>query len=569
MSEMTAKTDLIDALKDIVGVSYTLTGSAKTQPYSKGFRFGSGDALAVVRPGTLVEIWKVLQACASEDVAIIMQAANTGLTGGSTPDGNDYDRPIVIVNTMRIDQIQLIDDAKQIIGLPGSTLFGLEETLAPYGREPHSVIGSSCIGASIVGGVCNNSGGALVKRGPAYTELSLYAQVHDNGDVELVNNLGIELGETPEEMLSNLQAKKYTTKDINFSDKRASDNEYHERVRQVDADTPARFNNDGRRLHEASGCAGKLAVFAVRLDTYPIAKKQQVFYIGTNDAEVLATMRRDILTTFKNLPDSGEYLHHDCYAVSKKYGKDTFLVIEKLGSKYIPKMFSLKRTVDRMADNLGFLPSKLSDRMMQAISYLWPSHLPKRMDDYHKQYQHHWILEMSGDGVDEASNYLKTFFKSHEGDFFECTPEEGEKAVLHRFVAGGAIGRYHAMKRNEVGAMMTVDIALRRNDQQWFEQLPAEIDDLIEAKFYYGHLFCHVMHQNYVLKKGVDATALKQKILDSFDARGAEYPAEHNVGHEYNAKPALKKFYRKLDPTNTFNPGIGKTSKLRGWAESK
>jgi len=26
----------------------------------------------------------------------IMQAANTGLTGGSTPDGSDYDREIVI-----------------------------------------------------------------------------------------------------------------------------------------------------------------------------------------------------------------------------------------------------------------------------------------------------------------------------------------------------------------------------------------------------------------------------------------------------------------------------------------
>ena len=28
--------------------------------------------------------------------------------------------------------------------------------------------------------------------------------------------------------------------------------------------TPARFNADGRRLYEASGCAGKIAVLAVR-----------------------------------------------------------------------------------------------------------------------------------------------------------------------------------------------------------------------------------------------------------------------------------------------------------------
>jgi D-lactate dehydrogenase len=566
MPETSNNTDLLEQLKNIVGDTYLLTATEKMQPYTKGFRFGSGEALAVVRAGSLVEIWQTLKACHTADVAIIMQAANTGLTGGSTPDGNDYDRPIVIISTMRIDAIQLLDNAKQIIGLPGSTLFGLEETLAPYGREPHSVIGSSCIGASIVGGVCNNSGGALVQRGPAYTELSLFAEVDADGQLNLVNNLGIELGDSPEQILANLEQQNYSDEDIQYPDKLASDNVYHERVRDVDADTPARFNNDGRRLHDASGCAGKLAVFAVRLDTYPI-EKQQVFYIGTNDENVLTAIRRHMLTNFKHLPVSGEYLHRDCYAVSKKYGKDTFLVIDKLGSKFIPKMFAMKRTVDRYADKIKFLPKKMSDRIMQYLSYLWPNHLPQRMEDYHQQYQHHWILEMSGEGIQEARQYLYQFFKEHEGGYFECTEDEGEKAILHRFVAGGAIGRYHIMNSHRVGAMMTIDVALRRNEQKWFEELPAEIDNLIEKKFYYGHLFCHVMHQNYVIKQGVDAKALKQKILESFDERGAEYPAEHNVGHEYAAKDTLKGFYKKIDPTNTFNPGIGKTSKLKNWAE--
>jgi D-lactate dehydrogenase len=39
------------------------------------------------------------------------------------------------------------------------------------------VIGSSCIGASVIGGICNNSGGSLVQRGPAYTEMSLFARL--------------------------------------------------------------------------------------------------------------------------------------------------------------------------------------------------------------------------------------------------------------------------------------------------------------------------------------------------------------------------------------------------------
>ena len=92
-----------------------------------------------------------------------------------------------------------------------------------------------------------------------------------------------------------------------------------------------------------------------------------------------------------------------------------------------------------------------------------------------------------------------------------------------------------------------------------------EIDNLIELKLYYGHLFCHVLHQNYVVKKGVNANELKNKLLELYNSRGAEYPAEHNVGHEYFAKPSLSNFYKKLDPTNAFNTGIGRTSKLKYW----
>jgi hypothetical protein len=51
------------------------------------------------------------------------------------------------------------------------------------------------------------------------------------------------------------------------------------------------------------------------------------------------------------------------------------------------------------------------------------------------------------------------------------------------------------------------------------------------------------------------------------DARGAQYPAEHNVGHLYVAKPSLVNHYRNLDPCNCFNPGIGRTSKFLRWGE--
>ena len=559
------KSKLVQDLKAITGDKYVLTSEWSKQPYCKGWRYGSGEAFAVAKPGTLIEIWKILQICVDANIIVIMQAANTGLTGGSTPNGKDYDRPILIINTMRIDKIQIINEGKQIIGFSGSTLFGLENKLMSYDREPHSVIGSSCIGASIVGGICNNSGGALVKRGPAYTELSLYAQINLEGKLLLVNDLGIDLGNTPEEILTNLQTHNYTKDQIQFSDKLASDNEYQKRIRNVDASTPARFNADGRRLHGASGCAGKIAVFAVRLDTYPKPKNHQVFYVGTNNSDVFGKIRRDILSHFKYLPISGEYLHRDCYDATKKYCKDTFVVIEKMGTSFIPKLFEFKRKVDLLADKFKFLPNKFSDRLMQFLSHFWPNHLPNRIEQYRDQYEHHWIIEMSGEGIDEAKEYFKKFFIENEGDFFECNKKEGKKALLHRFVAAGAIGRYHAIHEEKLGEMISLDIAFPRNEKDWFEKIPPEIDDLLEIKHYYGHLFCHVLHQNYIVKKGVDARKLKRKLLKMFDNRGAEYPAEHNVGHEYFAKPSLSNFYKKLDPTNGFNPGIGRTSKRKYW----
>ena len=385
MKDNIDKSHLFQDLRAIIGKKNILTTKWSKLPYCKGWRYGKGEALAVARPGTLFEIWRIIQICVDLDIIVIMQAANTGLTGGSTPYGDDYDRPIIVINTMRVSDIHIIDDGKQIVGLAGSTLFGLENKLASYEREPHSVIGSSCIGASIVGGICNNSGGALVKRGPAYTELALYAQINDEGELVLVNDLGIDLGSTPKEILTKLQNQDYNKDQIQFPNKLASDNEYQERVRNVDADTPARFNADKRRLHGASGCAGKIAVFAVRLDTYPIPERSQVFYLGTNNSNVLGKIRRDILSNFKNLPTSGEYLHRDCYDAAKKYSKDTFIAIDKMGPSFIPKLFEFKRIVDLIAEKLRFLPNQFSDRLMQFISKFLSNHLPQRMEEYRER----------------------------------------------------------------------------------------------------------------------------------------------------------------------------------------
>lgn len=558
------ETSLINELSTIVGQQHLLTDPSHTLRYRQGIRFGEGKALAVAIPGTLWEQWQVLQACIKADVIVISQAANTGLTGGSTPDGTDYDRNIVIVSTLRITGIQLIDQAQQAICLSGSTLYRLEEKLLEHGREPHSVIGSSCIGASVIGGICNNSGGALVRRGPAYTEMSLFAQLDEQGELKLVNHLGITLGDTPQEILTRLENGQYEESDVEHNEAKCHDHDYCNHVRDIDADSAARFNADPKRHYEASGSAGKLMIFAVRLDTFPLEKNTQVFYIGSNSTEVMEDLRREILGNFKNLPVSGEYIHRNAFDLAAKYGKDTSWVIKRFGTEVLPKMFALKSNVDRICNKIPLLPNHFSDRFMQIFSYFLPSQLPKAIREYRNLYEHHLILKMSDEGIKEAQDMLNSFFKDHEGAYFSCSPDEAKAAMLHRFAVASAANRYRDVTK-EAGDLLALDIALRRNDRQWFEQLPPELDDKFVHKIYYGHFLCHVMHQDYILKKGYNWQDIEEQMWKVLDERGAQYPAEHNVGHLYHAKPALKSFYQELDPTNSFNPGIGKTSKRKYW----
>ena len=558
---MTDRETLLKDLGRIVGPGHVLTAARETRRFTKGFRYGGGAVAAVVRPGSLVEQWRVLNAVVASGRAVIFQAANTGLTGGSTPWGDDYDREIVLVSVMRIKGVHLLPN-HQAVCLPGATLDALEKRLRPLGREPHSVIGSSCIGASVLGGVCNNSGGALIQRGPAYTEMTLFAEVRADGSVALVNHLGLALGNDPEEILARVERGDLPAPEP--TEAWASDREYGVHVRDVEAETPARFNADPRRLRESAGCAGKLAVFAVRLDTFPAEKETAVFYVGTNDPDELTEIRRHILGVFAHLPIAGEYIHRDAYDVAAKYGKDTFLFIRHAGTDRMPALFAAKAKVDALTDRIG-LGTAVSDRVAQGLAALAPQHLPARMNAFRDRFEHHLLLRMGGGGIAEARAYLGGLFPSAAGDFFECDPEEGKAAFLHRFAVAGAAVRYRAVHPDEVEDIVALDIALRRNDRDWVERLPPEIEARIEKKLYYGHFFCHVFHQDYVVRKGHDCLALEHAMWKLLDARGAEYPAEHNVGHLYQAKPALADFYRSIDPTNSLNPGVGQTSKCAHW----
>ncbi|MCI2193860.1 MAG: D-lactate dehydrogenase [Ancrocorticia sp.] len=560
--------NVIDAFERIVGHAHVLTSSRATAPFSKGYRFGGGAVFAVVRPGTLVEMWHVLQVAVDNDLIVIPQASNTGLTGGSGPAPNQsYDRPVVIVSTHRIDEVHLINDAREAISLAGTTLTHLTDVLAPHHREPHSVIGSTSIGASVVGGISNNSGGSQIRKGPAFTRESIFARVNEQGTLELVNHLGINLGDDPVVALERLQRGDWAAGDVTAPPEDSAESEYAQRLRQIEP-TPARYNANPEYLFEASGSAGKLAVFAVRTRTFPQQQNPTMFYIGTNNPRELEAIRREFLAADMPLPISGEYMGRSAFDLAAKYGKDTFVVMKYASSRVQTRLFAFKTWVNGLFSKIpGFGPT-FADSVSQILFSVLPGQLPKRIVEYRDRFEHYLLLTVGEHEKAATIQLLSDFFAKPEntGDFFETTPDEAEAASRHRFGAASAATRYEEVKRRKIAGLVPIDVALRRDEWDWLEVLPKEISDQLVASAYYGHFFCHVMHQDYLAKKGVDPEQLHERLVALLEARGAKLPAEHNYGRLYPLPDSMIKHFKELDPTNTFNAGIGGTSTRKNWA---
>ena len=491
-----------------------------------------------------------------------MQAANTGLTGGSTPVAGGYDRDAVIISTMRLARIFLVNDGREAICLPGATLHQLETMLAPLGREPHSLLGSSCFGASVIGGICNNSGGSLVQRGPAYTEMALYAQVTDTRALRLVNHLAVDLSAEPEQALIQLDRGQFCA-GVPAPRSRGSNDGYIGRLRDAGRELPLRFNADESRLFEASGSAGKIAVFAVRVDTFPKEPETRLFYIGASRPAVLTDLRRHVLRHFDSLPVCGEYIHRGAFDLAERFGKDIFLTIRHLGTGRLPQLLRLQQRIGDLQRQVTGHDGAVLERALHGIARVLPKHLPPRMRAYRDRFEHHLLLKMSGRGIGEARDHLRRLFPSSQADAFECTPEEAEKALLHRFVVAGAAKRYLDLRRSSVADMLAFDVALRPDDEEWSSFVPQSVSAQVHTAVCYGHFFCRVFHLDYLVR--TDPEGVRTRLKSSFDARGARYPAEHNFGHLYRAPPELVEFYRRLDPTNSFNPGIGQTSLRNDW----
>ncbi len=171
---MTASTQLLDQLRQIVGAANVLTEGDLTAWELDWRRRERGHALAVVRPGTTTEVAAVVKACAAAGVSMVPQGGNTGMVVGSTPDASGKQ---VVLSLTRMNKVRALDAGNLTITVDaGCVLQSLQEECEKAGfLFPLSLAseGSCTIG----GNLGTNAGGTQVVRYGNTRELCLGLEV--------------------------------------------------------------------------------------------------------------------------------------------------------------------------------------------------------------------------------------------------------------------------------------------------------------------------------------------------------------------------------------------------------
>lgn len=102
-------------LRQIVGASHVITDADASIGYLTDWtgRY-TGNAFAVVRPGSTAEVVDVVKVCAARGISICPQGGNTGLVGGSVPPASTI-TPTIVLSTTRLNDVGELNVVDQCI----------------------------------------------------------------------------------------------------------------------------------------------------------------------------------------------------------------------------------------------------------------------------------------------------------------------------------------------------------------------------------------------------------------------------------------------------------------------
>jgi FAD/FMN-containing dehydrogenase len=165
---------LLERLRAAVGSTHVLTEGDLSAFERDWRRRWHGKALAVVRPGSAVEVAAVVRLCADAHVAIVPQGGNTGLVGSGVPDATGTQ---VLLSLQRMNRVRLLDEANlTVTAEAGCVLQTVQEAAAARGLLfPLSLAaeGSCTLG----GNLATNAGGTAVLRWGNARDLCLGLEV--------------------------------------------------------------------------------------------------------------------------------------------------------------------------------------------------------------------------------------------------------------------------------------------------------------------------------------------------------------------------------------------------------
>jgi FAD/FMN-containing dehydrogenase len=166
--------ELLEALAAAVGPAHVLAQgdlSAWELDWRKRWR---GRALAVVRPGSTAEVAQVLRLCARHGHPVVPQGGNTGLVGGSVPDGSGTQ---VVLNLSRMNRIRNLDRANLAMTVDAGCVLQAVQQAAQQ-QDLLFPLSLAAEGSCTIGGnLATNAGGTQVLRYGNARELCLGLEV--------------------------------------------------------------------------------------------------------------------------------------------------------------------------------------------------------------------------------------------------------------------------------------------------------------------------------------------------------------------------------------------------------
>jgi FAD/FMN-containing dehydrogenase len=165
---------LINALRTAVGAANVMVDgdlSAYELDWRRRYR---GKALAVVRPATTTEVAAVVKLCVRHGAGLVPQGGNTGLVGGSVPDGSGSQ---VLLSLQRMNKVRSIDDANLTMTVDAGCILQAAQQAAAA-RSLLFPLSLAAEGSCTVGGnLATNAGGTQVLRYGNARELCLGLEV--------------------------------------------------------------------------------------------------------------------------------------------------------------------------------------------------------------------------------------------------------------------------------------------------------------------------------------------------------------------------------------------------------